>query len=252
MSAWELTNITARLVLPPGILILLGLLGLALVRSRVRFGASLALFAFLSLYLLSTPIVARFLMQSLQPPYVDPAKERSAGAIVVLTGGLYPRAPEYGGDTVSYLSLERARYAAHLHRRTGKPVLVTGGNPIGADTSEAEQLKAALREFGVTVKWIEGASNNTFESARLTHQALKKTGVQSVYLVTHAWHMPRAKMAFERAGLHVIPAPMAFKTVSRIMPLDFFPSAYALYESSLFFHEVLGIVWYRLKFDLAR
>lgn len=251
MSAWELTNITARLVLPPGILILLGLLGLALLRSRLRFGAGLALFAFLSLYLLSTPIVARLLIQSIEPPYADPARERNAGAIVVLTGGLNPRTPEYGGDTASRYSLERARYAAHLHRRTGKPVLVTGGNPIGADTSEAEQMKVALREFGVTTKWIEDASNNTFESARLTYRMLKNAGVQSVYLVTHAWHMPRARMAFERAGFHVIAAPMGYKTNTRIMLLDFFPAAAAFTDSADFFHELLGIVWYRLKFALA-
>ena len=252
MSAWELTNITARLLLPPGVLIIVGLIGLSLVRSRVRIGAGLALFAFVALYLLSMPIVSRLLIQSLQTPYADPAKEQGPGAIVVLTGGVYPQAPEYGGDTASGASLERARYAAHLHRRTGKPILVTGGNPIGAQTSEAEQMKTALREFGVTTKWVETASNNTFESARLTREMLKKAGVQSVYLVTHAWHMPRAKMAFERAGLHVIPAPMSIKGDTSVPLLAFFPSLQALGESSHFFHEVVGMAWYRLKFDLAR
>lgn len=252
MSFWELTHVTVRLALPPGVLILLGLLGLALVRSRMRLGAGLALFAFLSLYLLSTPIVARLLIHSLETPYADPGKEPGAGAIVVLTGGLNPRTPEYGGDTVNRYSLERARYAAHLHRRTGKPILVTGGNPIGADTSEAEQMKAALRDFGVTTRWVEDASNNTFENARLTYPILKDAGVHSVYLVTHAWHMPRAKMAFERAGFHVIAAPMGYKIALRTSLLDFFPAPNAYADSYNFFHEILGIVWYRLKFDLAR
>src|SRR5688500_10476244 len=109
MSAWELTNITARLVLPPGVLILVGLLGLALLRSRVRFGANIAMFAFVGLYVLSMPVVGTNLVQSLETPYRDPAQHLGGGAIVVLGGGSYVRAPEYGVDTVSHATLERLR-----------------------------------------------------------------------------------------------------------------------------------------------
>ena len=252
MSAWELTNITAQLILPPGVFILLALVGLAMVRAKMRFGAGLALGSVLALCLLSLPVVSKALVRSLETPYSDPAKDRSPGAIVVLGGGSYHQAPEYEGDTVSAPSLERLRYAVHLQRRTGKPILVTGGNPAGGATSEGEQMKNALRDFNVTVKWVEGASNNTFENARLSQQTLRKAGVQSVYLVTHAWHMPRAKMTFERAGLHVVPAPIAYKTGTGVKVLDFIPSAHALADSYVFFHEVLGTLWYRLRFDAGR
>ncbi|HYH42659.1 MAG TPA: YdcF family protein [Burkholderiales bacterium] len=252
MSAWELTNITAHLVLPPGVFILLGLAGLAFVRSHARFGTGLALFSMLSLCMLAMPAVSRPLIRSLEVPYTDPARERAPGAIVVLGGGSYMQAPEYGGDTVSAPTLERLRYGAYLQRRTGKPLLVTGGDPTGGGSSEGEQMKNALRDFGATARWVESQSNNTFENARLSQQTLKKAGIQSVYLVTHAWHMPRAKLAFERAGLHVMPAPMAYKSASTLKLLDFIPSAGGLNDSYVFFHEVLGLVWYRLKFDLGR
>jgi uncharacterized SAM-binding protein YcdF (DUF218 family) len=234
------------------VFILLALIGLAMVRAKMRFGAGLALGSLLALYVLSVPYVSKALVRSLETPYTDPTRDRSPGAIVVLGGGSYHAAPEYDGDTVSPPSLERLRYAAHLQRRTGKPILVTGGNPAGGATSEGEQMKQALKDFGVNVKWVEGASNNTFENARLSQHTLKKAGVQSVYLVTHAWHMPRAKLAFERAGLHVVPAPLAYKTGTGVKVLDFVPSAFALGESYTFFHEVLGMLWYRLKFDVGR
>lgn len=252
MSPWELTNATAQLVLPPTVFILLALIGLAMVRSRIRFGAGLAVCSVLALYVLSVPLVSRSLVQSLETPYVDPLEDGSPGAIVVLGGGSYHRAPEYGTDTVSAPSLERVRYAAYLQKRTGKPILVTGGNPAGGNTSEGEQMKSALREFGATTKWVESKSNNTFQNARMSQQTLRKAGVQSVYLVTHAWHMPRAKMAFERAGLRVVPAPMAYKTRPRLMLLDFLPHASGLKDSYIFFHEVLGTVWYRVRYDLGR
>jgi uncharacterized SAM-binding protein YcdF (DUF218 family) len=252
VSSWELTNLTAQLVLPPGVFMLLALVGLAFVRSRMRVGAAVTLFSLLALFVLTLPVVSQTLVRSLEMPYSDPAQDRTPGAIVVLGGGSRPRAPEYGMDTVGAATLERLRYAAHLHKRTGKPILVTSGNPAGLDTSEGEQMKAALREFGVSPKWVEAESNNTLENARMSQQVLKKAGVQSVYVVTHAWHMPRAKLAFERAGLHVVPAPTGYTPRTSLRPLSFVPSAFAMAESYVFFHEILGTVWYRLKFDLGR
>lgn len=252
MSTWELTNLLVGLVLPPGGLILLGIFGVAVARRRPRAGVSIALIALLSLYLLSMPIVATRLLQSIEEPYSDPTADGGAGAIVVLGGGSYARAPEYGGaDTVSTASLERLRYAAHLHKLTGKPVLVTGGNPAGLASSEAEQMRAALREFGVTTQWVEAGSNNTFENARLTYKLLQPAGIGSIYLVTHAWHMPRSKMAFEKSGMRVVPAPLHYSTNRRSRILDFVPDVGALNNSALFFHEIVGIVWYHLRFALT-
>ena len=252
MSAWELTNITARLVLPPGVLILLALVGLSFMKARIRFGASLVLASLLALYVLSTPVVSRWLIQSLETPFAEPTVDRRPGAIVVLGGGSYYGAPEYGADTVSHASLERVRYAAHLQRRTSKPILVSGGNPAAGASSEGAQMKAALREFSATTRWVESRSDNTFENARLTEKTLRAAGIRSEYLDTHAWHMPRAQMAFERAGLDVVPAPMGYFTSLPLRALDFFPDAGSLLRSYLFFHEVLGMVWYRLRFDLSR
>ena len=251
MSAWELTNITARLVLPPGLLIVLALIGLALMRSRSRFGAGLVAASVLTLYIFSMPIVGRSLVQSLETPYSDPTRNTTAGAIVILGGGS-GYAPEYGSDTPSAATLERVRYGAHLQRRTGKPILVTGGDPAGHGTPETETMKVALLELQANVKWLESASNNTLENATLSRQVLQKANINSVYLVTHAWHMPRAQRAFERAGLQVIPAPMGYRGSPRLRALDFVASAGSMHDTFIFFHEVLGSVWYRLRFDLAR
>ncbi|MFT7885251.1 YdcF family protein, partial [Salmonella enterica] len=84
--------------------------------------------------------------------------------------------------------------------------------PTGRPSSEAEQMKSALRDFGVSAKWIESDSRNTLENARQTRKTLKQAGIERVYIVTHAWHMPRAKMAFQNAGLQVVPAATAYTT----------------------------------------
>jgi len=206
-----------------------------------------AVLALILLYPLSTQFVADRLLGWLEPPYRDPAADRNGQAIVVLGGGTYFHAPEYGGDTVGSRTLVRLRYAAHLHRTLGKPVLVAGGAPEGGPVPEAENMKRALqRDFNVPTQWVENDSHNTFENARMGRDQLKST-VQQIYLVTHAWHMPRAKLAFEHVGFTVIPAPTGYIGSFELTVLDFLPDAVALSDSSLFFREVAGIAWYRLR-----
>jgi uncharacterized SAM-binding protein YcdF (DUF218 family) len=248
MTAWELTNVTAQLLLPPGALIILGAVGLALARLRPRAGAALILLALAALYVLSMPIVGKNLLHTLEQPHIDPVRAGTAAAIVVLGGGSYAPAPEYDGATVGRYTLERVRYGARLQRLTGKPVLVSGGNPLGLTTSEGEQMNAALREFGVSATWVEAASRNTYENARFSGRILSAAGIDTVYVVTHAWHMPRAQMAFERSGLRVIPAPTGYKLQRATRVLDFVPSSAALLDSFHYFHEIVGIAWYRLRF----
>jgi uncharacterized SAM-binding protein YcdF (DUF218 family) len=247
VSAPELANVIAGLVLPPGGLIVLILVGLALARARPRAGLALALAATLGLYAIATPFVATRLGHAIQYPYVDPAQDPTGQAIVVLGGGLYTRAAEYGADTVSRRSLERVRYAARLHERTGKPVLLTGGNPTQADSTEAEQMAIVLREFGYAALWLENASGNTSENARHTRRTLEPAGVSRIYLVTHAWHMPRARLAFEEAGFVVIPAATAYVTPLEVKPAYLVPDSGALELSSIFFREIVGMVWYRIR-----
>jgi len=249
---WLITNALAALLIPPGSLLLLALAGAAVGLRRPRLGKSLVAFALLLLYALSMQIVADALLQRLEPAPHDPLADRGGEAIVVLGGGLYFSAPEYHGDTVSSATLARLRYAAHLQRATGKPVLVTGGKPIGA-SSEAPLMQAVLaREFQVPVQWVEDGSNNTLENARLSYRVLSGSGIRRIYLVTHAWHMPRARLSFERSGLTVIPAPTAYTTRFELTVLDFLPSARALRDSSHFFHEVIGIGWYHLRLLVGR
>lgn len=250
---WLLRNAIASLFLPPGILVLAGLWGLSLLRRRPRTGAGLIAITLLALYALSTKFVALALLQTLEVPHRAPAKSDNARAIVVLGAGTYFNAPEYGVDTVSTAALARLRYAAHLHRLTRQPVLTTGGSPEGAGVGEARHMKAVLEgEFQVPVSWIEDYSTTTLENARYSFAILNAAGIRTVYLVTHAWHMPRAQLAFESAGFRVVPAATGYATRFRLGALDFIPDARALRDSTIYFHEILGYVWYRLQFAIAR
>lgn len=248
MLSWQLTNALTALMIPPGLLILALGGGLALLRRRPRTARALLITATAGLYLLSMPIFATFLLQQWESAPLAPGAPEHAQAIVVLGGGKYPQSPEYGGDTVAAMSLVRLRYAATLQRRTGLPVLVSGGSPEGSATDEAQTMRLALeREFRIPVRWSEGRSANTLENARLTRELLDRDGIRRIVLVTHAWHMPRARLAFEHAGFEVIAAPTAHAIRHPLAVTHFLPDASALLDSALFFREVIGTVWYRLR-----
>ena len=69
----------------------------------------------------------------------------------------YAGLPAAGGDL-----LERLAYGAYVAHRTDLPVLVSG------NFSETQAMRTALaRDFGVTVRWVESDSRDTFENAQL-------------------------------------------------------------------------------------
>jgi len=240
------------LLLPPLPFYLLIVAGLIWARRDRRKGLALASVSLGVLIVLSMPLVAGFFLRTLQsePALVlDELDDGGAEVIVCLGGDQNPYAEEYDGSTVGLLTLERLRFAAVLSRRTSLPVLVSGGRLKRGDRSLAKMMEEALRiDFGVEVQWIEERSSNTLANARQTAALLREAGKSRILLVTHAWHMPRARACFDAQGLEVVPAPMGFRLRPRPDAGDFVPSAKGLQESTYALYEWLGRVWYELRY----
>ena len=241
------------LMFPPAVNIVIAVVGLALWNKRRRIALYVLAGDTLLLYLLSLPVSAWLLMSTLQSSPALGERELNnptAQAIVVLGSGRNSNAPEYGGDTLSRLSLERLRYAARLQRQTHLPLMTVGNTAMmdERETPEAQLMKeTAQRDFGVDVTWTEQRSHNTAENAANTAVLLRENGIHRIYLVTHAWHMPRAMWAFQHAGIEVIPAPTAFVTLPHgERERVWLPTARALYNTSLALHEMVGMLWYRV------
>lgn len=254
MEPYLIKGITA-FVLPPGGNLLLAFAGLLLMFRYRSAGVAVILVSLLSLYGFSMPIVANSLSKGLEE--ISPYPLRAPGAetmrvIIVLGGGRNGFAPEYGGETVSRESLERVRYAARLQRKTGLPILVTGGQSLGDSIDEATLMKRALEEdFSVPVKWVDNKARNTEENAQLSAKLLKMEGIYRGYVVSHAAHLRRAVEAFERAGMVVIPAPTGFQK-SAAGPkgiLAILPTSAALDESAGVLYEKLGAIWYGWRYE---
>ena len=240
------------LLFPPGLNLVIAIIALALWQRR-RIALILLIGDMALLYLLSLPVAAWALMSALQPYpalKLQSLPKSGAQAIVVLGAGRHSNAPEYGGDTLSPFALERLRYAARLQRASHLPLMVAGGmtkEEAGRVPEAVIMKKAARKDFGVDVTWIETQSHTTAENAANAAVILRENGIHRIYLVTHAWHMPRAAWSFRHAGIEVIPAPTAFVTMRHDGHEHAWqPNARALYHTSLALHEMIGLIWYRI------
>lgn len=240
-------------VLPPGLLVVLGVAGILLYPRHRGVGRGLLIATPLLAWLLSMPLFAAWAARPFEtdaPFAARPLATARADAIVVLGGGAYRDAPEYvGADNVRPATLERLRYGAHLQRLTHLPLVVSGGYAPGMASSEAQLMKRALEEdFGVPVAAIEDGSINTAQNARLSRAAFP---YKTIVLVTHAMHMQRAKTQFERAGFKVVPAPMGFlseRSLAYVLS-DFVPTLQGLSDSHDVLYEAAGALWYRYAYD---
>ncbi|MDH5436703.1 MAG: YdcF family protein [Gammaproteobacteria bacterium] len=240
--------------LPPGGFVLLFFIGLVLLRKKRKMATALLSITLVTFYLVSTPVFSTYLIGQLEayPALTENIiKTKTADAIVILGAGRYEDAPEYSGDTISEPGLVRVRYGAFLHKLTGLPIITTGGSGFAKKEalSEAQLMKQSLQEdFGLSNILTEDESLNTADNARLTKLVLDKHNFKRVYLVTHAWHMPRSVAVFKANGVDVIPAPTGFEKTGTPGDdlLDWLPSSLGNTRWAL--HEWIGLLWYKLRY----
>nr|WP_245215647.1 YdcF family protein [Pararoseomonas baculiformis] len=175
----------------------------------------------------------------------SPGTAAEPSAIIVLggDGALGADGPEIGP-----LTLERLRAGAALHRRTGLPLLVTGG-PLSKGATPIAKLMAESLEadFGVAVRWVEAEAPDTRGNAEYSVGLLRSSGIGSAYLVSHGWHLPRAAEAFARLGFPVSLSPIRVSPLPPGRLTDWIPRTDHLAWSWYGIREYAGRLVYRLR-----
>lgn len=234
-------------ILPPGIFIILLLLGAIFLKKRLKLlMVSLAIL----LYIFSIePTKDLFLLpleNAFKPPPVYTVKTYEA--YVVLGGGVYDNAPDIDGKGIpGEDALGRIVCAFRLFQLSKKPIIFSGGN-IGERIAESEVAKRLFISLGVNGSYIlpEGRSKDTFENARYVKELAEQHKITRIVLITNAYHMKRSKMLFDKHFKEVLPFPTGYKT-SR-MKYDVFsylPNAGNTAVISIAIKEYLGIIFYK-------
>ena len=239
------------LLLPPGILLLMLLAAWWLRKSRPRLATTCLVIGLGGLWLMSLPIVVewggRAMEQEAPLPRAQwPTLAQQADVIVVLGSGRERNDPVWGEDVSTGVGLERLRLAARLAKESGLPILTSGGLHYGEPPSEARIMARSLeQDFATAVRWQEEQSRTTWENATMTAEMLRPLGIKRVALVTHAWHMPRARWSFEKAGMTVVAAPVGFLGVDNARPFGgWLPESRAITQNAMLLNEAAGLLVY--------
>ncbi len=248
-----LSFIFETFLMPPGIFIVLLLLSLLLINKK-RYLRILLIFQIVLIYILSIPVTSDFLysrLESIAPLSEVQINNNQADVIVVLAGGIDGYAREYGGPDISNFTIPRLRYAAWLQKKTGLPVIVTGGIERGGATEAELMKKVLLQEYEIKGQvLVEKQSQSTYDNALYSSRIMAQHGYKRYFLVTSAFHMPRALDVFKRFNDNVIPAPAAYyynRTV--IEPGIFKPHSKTVWVNYQALHEIVGRYWYRLRYQ---
>jgi uncharacterized SAM-binding protein YcdF (DUF218 family) len=239
-------HVATFLLVPPINLLLLALVGFVL--QRYRAGRFLCGLGLIGLLVLAVPMTNQLLFLGLEEITPPPAGAPAPAAIVILSADVSRSSDTPETLDIGFLSLERIRAGAALQRTTGLPVLVSGGLVGQSKVSLAALMTQSLgTDFATPVRWQENTSRTTWENAANSAAILHAEGIRSVFLVTHAWHMRRALIAFRHFGIIATPAPVPFSRIVHFRRGEFVPAVGAWEDSYYALHEWIGCAWYELR-----
>lgn len=196
-------------LLPPAVFFLLFV---PLIVSLWRANRRQAVYAagiMLVMYLFSMPAIGEALVRSLEYRYRPPAAV-TGDVILMLGGGSTRSTPDIDGQgQLSGAAANRLLTAVRLHKKTGLPILLSGGRVYAGDGNESVIARRQMLALGVPADSIivEGKSRTTIENVQYTRAILSANHYRRPILVTSALHMPRAVMAYRRSHIQVIPYP---------------------------------------------
>ena len=248
--AFFLKKMISAVLLPPLLPMIVMVSGLLMASRKKKGGWWVAWTGMALALFFSMPLTMNFLVRGLESiPPIQAKQLEQAQAIVILGGGHRDLSPEFGSVMPGSQTLERLCYGAFLARRTGLPVLVSGGAPRGGPSEASVMAHTLKTHFGVTAAWIEERSLDTGDNARYSAAILEKAGIGSIALVTHATHMRRSVYEFSRTGLQVLPAPTAFfsSDMKRERFFGLVPDVKSVQIGYYVTHEWLGILAQRIR-----
>ena len=201
----------------------------------------------------SLPIISNKFIAYLEKDYkpIEISEIENVDAIVVLSGMIKVVGDEENLKYEFAESIDRFFAGLDLFNNDNAPILILtrGKMPWSVGIAEGEYLKVLAIKYGVPEENIilTDEVQNTDQEAKSIKEILTENS--KIILVTSAFHMPRAEKVFKAANINVIPFPVDFQnSKSKTTIMGFIPSAEALFDTSHFVREMIGRLYYYLKY----
>jgi uncharacterized SAM-binding protein YcdF (DUF218 family) len=218
MTTFIISRSLGFFAMPSNVLLVAGLLGLLLMRTKTtaRAGRRLIAAAIVLLLVFGLLPLGKLLMAPLEarfPPW--DAGRGAPDGIVVLGGVVEPEVADRPDSGLNEAA-ERITAVAGLARKyPAAKILFSGGdNLLEPGGSEAQVAGALFTSFGIPSSRVilEDQSRTTAENAVFSRALAMPKPDERWLLVTSAWHMPRAVGAFRKAGFPVEAYPVDYRT----------------------------------------
>ena len=173
--------------------------------------------AMLILALAAWTSLGAMMLNPLEERFPKPPLPDSVDGIVVLGGGFEGAINlarggyelNSGGDRMVETAILARRYPA-------AKIVVTGGTGtlLLEGEGDADTAPRLLTALGVAPDRLvlENRSRNTYENAVFTKELVTPKPGETWLLVTSAFHMPRAKALFDKAGFATVAWPVDYRT----------------------------------------
>jgi uncharacterized SAM-binding protein YcdF (DUF218 family) len=240
--------------MPSNDVVVLGLIGLVLTRSKrtARTGRRLTAAAIVLVLSFGLLPFGRLLLAPLEdrfPPW--DAGRGAPDGIVVLGGVIEPEAGDRPNSGVNERAERITAIAGLARQHPAAKILFSGGDILltGGRESEAHVAGALLESFGIPASrlLLEDQSRTTAENAAFSLQLAAPKASERWLLVTSAWHMPRAVGAFRRVGFPVEAYPVDYRTPGTAANwIPFGSVSIGLHHMDTAMHEWFGLVTYWL------
>lgn len=208
--------------------------------SKLIFGFSILFLMFFS-YEIGQNMLAKPLEDAIE--ICVPENFPNIKTIVVLGGGKNPESNRPVSAILSKTTLNRLVEGISLFNSTDANNLIV----TGADLTGERSIAAAMKECAVNLG-VDESKIITIDNARNTREEAKYTAdfVQgdSIFLVSSASHLKRAKKNFEREGIFVVPVPTDYIVQNGPKTIwTFFPSPDRIANSGRAIREYLGLFY---------
>jgi len=231
------------------LMLVIGLIVLGIIFNLRKF----SVVGIIVLILSSLPIISNNFIAYLEKDYqpIEISEIENVDAIVVLSGMIRVIGDEENLKYEFTDSVDRFFAGLDLFNNNKSPILILtrGKMPWSVGIAEGEYLKELAIKYGVSEENIilTDEVQNTDQEVKAIKKIL--TEDTKIILVTSAFHMPRAEKVFKAANINLIPYPVDFQnSKSKTTMMDFIPSAGSLSQTSHFVREMIGRLYYNLKY----
>jgi uncharacterized SAM-binding protein YcdF (DUF218 family) len=249
---FHISKILYLFIMPLGLSLIFIMMSVRWSYTGRKAGAVLfGLVAILVLWISAMPVFTKLIYSGLEEgyPYTAINTLPDADAIVVLGGGVSRTGTQQDLPSLG-LAINRLFYGMKLYQAHKAPRIILSGGGADGEITEAKLMADLLKGFGISGNMVieERISRNTHDNAMYTLAILHREQIQTIILVTSAYHMRRAFAAFRTSEFQIIPAPVDHMGV--IAPdniLNWLPDAGALLMTSIACKEYVGWIYYRLR-----